>query len=205
MKHTSLFAFVGLTLTLGCSQIPKEQKPQTVQAAEKGDDSVTASNSNDLVETPLLKNSILRQLFEIDTSKGYTRNGIISLPGYGKKSLQGVTRIKGYGMELHTEGFEDLEKMPNLETLTLGGKNSTLTDEDLKKIAKLKLPKIKNIHLAWASNISAEGVSALLKSFPTLKNITVLACPKITEKEGRALEAMLPGCTITGYWNFEHG
>lgn len=133
MKHTSLFAFVGLTLTLGCSQIPNEQKPQTVQAAEKGDDSVTASNSNDLVETPLLKNSILRQLFEIDTSKGYTRNGIISLPGYGKKSLQGVTRIKGYGMELHTEGFEDLEKMPNLETLTLGGKNSTLTDEDLKK------------------------------------------------------------------------
>ena len=80
-----------------------------------------------------MKNSILRQLFEIDTSKGYTRNGIISLPGYGKKSLQGVTRIKGYGMELHTEGFEDLEKMPNLETLTLGGKNSTLTDEDLKK------------------------------------------------------------------------
>ncbi len=185
MKHTLPAAIVGLTMLAGCYH---------------------------LVEKPHLANSKLRELFDIDTSGEFTPNGVVHSKGlaeiaahYGNSSLHGVISIRAQGIELHKEGFKDFEKMPNLESITLGGRNSTLTDNDLKKLAKIRLPNIKTIGLSKAPNITTDGISALLRSFPTLQEVGIIGCSKISEKDCRAIESILPSCKIVGWWNFEHG
>jgi len=139
-----------------------------------------------------LANSKLQKLF---LSDGFTGD-------FSDESLLVVKVINGGRKELHTEGFEDFKKMPNINSITIGGTNSTLSDDDLKKLSQIELPNIDGIFLPFTPNITTAGVSALLKSYPTLKRISVLNCANFTEKDGRALEAILPSCKIVGNWNF---
>ena len=124
------------------------------------------------------------------------------LKDFSDESLLVVKVINGGDKELHTEGFEDFKKMPNIESIAIGGNNSTLSDNDLKNLSLIELPNIKSINLPFTPNITPDGVEALLNSYPTLKNVSVINCPNFTEKDGRALEAILPSCEITGNWNF---
>jgi len=174
---------------------PATASTSMVDASRLGDPSIpkkpTPTRPAPVSQTGLA-NSKLQKLF---LSDGFTGD-------FSDESLLVVKVINGGGKELHTEGFEDFKKMPNIETITIGGINSTLTDDDLKKLSQIELPNIEGIMLPFTPNITPDGVSALLKSYPTLKRISVVNCANFTEKDGHALEALLPSCEITGNWNF---
>lgn len=174
---------------------PATASTPMVDASRLGDPSIpkkpTPTRPAPVSQTGLA-NSKLQKLF---LSDGFTGD-------FSDDSLLVVKVINGGGKELHTEGFEDFKKMPNINSITIGGINSTLSDDDLKKLSQIELPKIDGIYLPFTPNITPDGVSALLKSYPTLKSISVVNCANFTEKDGRALEAILPSCEITGNWNF---
>lgn len=102
----------------------------------------------------------------------------------------------------HKDGFSDLSRMPNIDTISMGGKDSTLTDEDVRGFCEQKLPNLKNFIAPFTENISAESVEMVADAFPSLESISVIECPNISQNECEAIEAKHSNLKITGMWNF---
>ena len=186
MKTASASVIVALTLFTACNSEPKQQSLPTPPPEEKA--------AQPAVEKPqpALVNSKLQALF---LSDGFTGD-------FSDESLLVAKVINGGGKELHTEGFEDFKKMPNIETITIGGRNSTLTDDDLKKLSQIELPNIEGVMLPFTPNITPTGILHLLNKFPTLKRISVIGCQHFSSKDGDEISKSFPDCKITGDWNF---
>jgi len=174
---------------------PATASTSMIDASRLGDPSIpkkpTPTRPAPVSQTGLA-NSKLQKLF---LSDGFTGD-------FSDESLLVVKVINGGGKELHTEGFEDFKKMPNIETITIGGRNSTLTDDDLKKLSQIELPNIEGVMLPFTPNITPTGILHLLNKFPTLKRISVIGCQHFNGADGDKLSKSFPDCEITGDWNF---
>ena len=101
----------------------------------------------------------------------------------------------------HEDGIEDLNRMPNLEGLGLGGNSSSLTDNDVATLCEIKLDKLERLIMPRTPEITINSVKMAIKAFPSIKSISIAGCPKISREECEALEKIHPNLKIWGDWN----
>ena len=119
-----------------------------------------------------------------------------------RKTLDDVKSLVGVlDDNWHEDGIEDLNRMPNLEGLGLGGNSSSLTDNDVATLCEIKLDKLERLIMPRTPEITINSVKMAIKAFPSIKSISIAGCPKISREECVALEKIHPNLKIWGDWN----
>jgi hypothetical protein len=128
-----------------------------------------------------------------------------ALNGGPCETLKDVKSLTGLDVNWHEDGFEDLNQMPNLETLALGGNSSSLIDDNIAELCEQKLPNLEFLIVPRTPKITISSVKMVITAFPSVSKISVMGCPKISQEECEALEKIHPNLKIWGDWNLDFG
>jgi hypothetical protein len=128
-----------------------------------------------------------------------------ALNGGPCETLKDVKYLAGLDVNWHEDGFEDLNQMPNLETLALGGNSSSLIDDNIAELCEQKLPNLDSLIVPRTPKITISSVKMVITAFPSVSEISVMGCPKISQEECEALEKIHTNLKIWGDWNLDFG
>ena len=118
-----------------------------------------------------------------------------------KEDLKKVKYLVQMDNMWHEQGFEDMEWMFNVETISMGGRLSSLNDEHVKDFCTYKLHHLEKFIVPMSPNITIESVKMVIEAFPSLKSISVISADQITREQCVPL-AEKHGVDIIGEWNF---
>lgn len=124
------------------------------------------------------------QFLWIGKNPGFTDAGIDRL-----SKASGLKTLRLTNLRIGDDSLKNIDQLKNLKVLDLDGTN--VTDKILSKISRLQL---RELHLS-STNVTDEGIRDLTKCV-TLDRLTVIDCPKVSQRAVDELTRSLAHCKV---------